>query len=380
MAARTVRSSDGDELLRTIEAVHAAGLDAELWPDALRSVSKLFGAVGATLEVFDKRTMTLRDLRVVGLPDGAEIPYVEYYARHNTRANYALRNLSQKILCDYRLTDERAMDRDPYYVEYLRSIGLRYFATAQIIDTPELHGIISVQRSRKQGHVERRDLDRMRRLLPHFSQAYEMTMRLRNNASTSRVLMHALDWLADGVLLVRADGTVLYANESMRAIARQDDGIRIARGALDFTAVKARAQFEAAVGMAKLARSDASITSPIDFRVDRPRGKPPYLVSVRALGGGRGEQADAIVFVRDPLARNVAAAEYLRDLLGLTDAEANLAHALHSGMTIAEYARTRMLSLNTVYTHLRRIKEKTGCKRQAELIGRLNDLQLPLRG
>jgi DNA-binding CsgD family transcriptional regulator len=379
MAPRTVRSSEGDELLHTIEAVQTAGLEAEQWPEALRAISRLFGAVGATLEIFEKRTMTLRDLRTVGLPDGAEIPYLEHYSRCNTRANYAMRNLSQRILCDYRITDERAMDRDPYYVDYLRSIGLRYFATAQIVDTPELHGIISVQRSRRQGHVEKRDLDLIRHLRPHFSRAYEMSMRLRTGTDANRALMHALDWLADGVLLVRADGTVLYANESMRAIARQNDGIRIVRGVLEFAAVKTRSQFDAAVGVAKRLRRDSGAAGPIDFSIARPRGKPPYLVSVRPLGNGRNEQADAIVFVRDPLDRGAVAARYLREQLGLTDAEANLAHALHSGMTLAEYARSRLLSLNTVYTHLRRIKEKTGCKRQAELIGRLNDLQLRLR-
>jgi DNA-binding CsgD family transcriptional regulator len=35
--------------------------------------------------------------------------------------------------------------------------------------------------------------------------------------------------------------------------------------------------------------------------------------------------------------------------------------------------------VNTVYTHVRRIREKTRCKRQAELIRTLNDLLLPLR-
>jgi DNA-binding CsgD family transcriptional regulator len=34
---------------------------------------------------------------------------------------------------------------------------------------------------------------------------------------------------------------------------------------------------------------------------------------------------------------------------------------------------------NTAYTHLRRIKEKTGCNHMGELIRWLNDLHLPLR-
>jgi DNA-binding CsgD family transcriptional regulator len=63
----------------------------------------------------------------------------------------------------------------------------------------------------------------------------------------------------------------------------------------------------------------------------------------------------------------------------LTEAEARLAQALQQGMSVTDYARERALSPNTAYTHLRRIKEKTGCKRMPELIRWLNDLRLPLR-
>jgi DNA-binding CsgD family transcriptional regulator len=38
-----------------------------------------------------------------------------------------------------------------------------------------------------------------------------------------------------------------------------------------------------------------------------------------------------------------------------------------------------MLSLNTVYWHLRRIKEKTGCSRLPQLISKLNELRGPVR-
>jgi DNA-binding CsgD family transcriptional regulator len=53
--------------------------------------------------------------------------------------------------------------------------------------------------------------------------------------------------------------------------------------------------------------------------------------------------------------------------------------ALQQGISVTDYARERALSLNTAYTHLRRIKEKTGCKRMGELIRWLNDRRLPLR-
>ena len=70
---------------------------------------------------------------------------------------------------------------------------------------------------------------------------------------------------------------------------------------------------------------------------------PAYIVSLRPLVGARTSQqrhdAVAIVFVRDPLGRNAAAVQMLRELFGLTDAEANLAQALQAGIPLDEYAR-----------------------------------------
>ncbi len=101
------------------------------------------------------------------------------------------------------------------------------------------------------------------------------------------------------------------------------------------------------------------------------------------LGGTRTRErsrdAIAILFVRDPLGRNAAATRMLRALYGLTEAEANLAQALQAGVLLADYAREHAVTLNTVYTHLRRIKDKTGYSRIAALTRKLKELQVSVR-
>ena len=65
--------------------------------------------------------------------------------------------------------------------------------------------------------------------------------------------------------------------------------------------------------------------------------------------------------------------------LDLTEAEAALARGLFAGLSAAEYARKHVLSRNAVYTHLRRIREKTRCVRLPELIRRLSEAQPAVR-
>jgi DNA-binding CsgD family transcriptional regulator len=116
--------------------------------------------------------------------------------------------------------------------------------------------------------------------------------------------------------------------------------------------------------------------------VPRQDGAPSYLLSVRPLldpkGAPYGEPC-AIVFVRDPLSYRSVDVATLREVFGLTEAEACLAKSLQAGQAPANYARERALSLNTVYTHLRRLKDKIGCSRMTELLRKLNELQVPLR-
>jgi DNA-binding CsgD family transcriptional regulator/PAS domain-containing protein len=374
---------EGNRLIATIEAAHAAALDEALWPDALDALARLFGAVGATLEDFAKRPLGLRYFRFAGLPPQAETEYLAHYQHHNPRAEYAFRNLSQPILCDYALIDERAMDRHAYYSKYLASLDLRYFMSGQIMDAPDAQAIVSIQRSRRQGHVEKTEVARMRRLLPHLRRAYDMSRRLRQPAAAVRTFEHLLDWLTDGVAIVRSDGRIVHANEAFLAIARRSDGVRIRAGSVEFAAGRSSEQFANAVGaLMRLRAGDADADAPADFALPRRDGGLAYLVSVRPLprgGGGIGESAAGIVFIHDPHARGAGMVPLMRDVFGLTEAEANLAEALRAGTSIGDYARKRMLSLNTVYWHLRRIKEKTGCHRLPELISKLNELRGPVR-
>ena len=210
-----------------------------------------------------------------------------------------------------------------------------------------------------------------------------MARRLKRAGETRHSLERALDWLADGVMLVRADGAVVYANAAMQAMVRRADGVAIKKGLVEFATAQARVRFAAAMaGVARLRQRGTMAAAVADFSVARRLDRPAYLVAIRPLPtelGGAKADADAIVFVRDPASRNATALRLLREVLDLTDAEAGVAQALQAGQRLEDYARTRMVSIHTVYAHLRSIKDKTGCHRMGELIRKLNDLQVPLR-
>jgi DNA-binding CsgD family transcriptional regulator len=373
-----------DRLLRCVESIYAAGLSGDGWTGALAALADFTGSLGATFEVFEKAPPRLIEFAVAGLPVGAETAYLDHYAQHNPRAAYAFAHLSQVFLADYQFFDEHAMDRDAYYAKYLTSIDLRYFLSAQVFNGERAQAVITIQRSRRQGHVGPIEIDRVRRLLPHFRRAHDMASRLRGANAAVGELQQMLEWLSDGVALVRSDGTVVYANGALRAFAAAGDGLALARGAIEFDAPRARARLAAAIGTARRLGNAADAPPIVDFAVARPSGAPPYLVSVRpVMGGAEGPWSDtraiAAVFVRDLLQRHRTETRVLREAFGLTEAEADVARGLQTGLSPSAHARARSLSRNTVYTHLRRIKEKTGCTRTSELVAKLNGASLPVR-
>jgi DNA-binding CsgD family transcriptional regulator len=372
----------GDQLLHTIETVHAAGLDETRWPAALASIARLFGARAASLEDFEKRPMGLRYFKTAGIPPQGETAYLEYFARNNSRAQYAFKNLSKRYLYDYEFTDERTMDRDPYYTKYLAALDLRYFLSGQIANTADHQAIVSIQRTRRQGHVERGEIERMELLLPHLRQAYDVSTRLRAALGRARMLEDALGQLGDGVALLDRDGTVFHANDVFAALARRGDGFRVERGSIGFAAAAVQSSFaQSLAALRRCADGDPRFAAATDFLVPRAQGAPSYIASLRPLAGAHrhAHGAVAMLFVRDPIARDSGAARTLIELFGLTEAEAALARALQTGASPVQYARTQGLSVNTVYTHLRRIRDKTGCRRLSELVRKLNELHVPLR-
>jgi DNA-binding CsgD family transcriptional regulator len=335
------------------------------------------------MEVIDKPARRHTGMWVYGLPTTSKSDYVEQFAVISPRIPFGFRQPAGRVHWDYQMLDEAGLARDAFYADFLPRVGIRYFLAAILKHTPEEFAVFCVHRTRTEGHVDDREIALMRALTPHLQQAHDMATRLRGAQRTANAFEHALGWLTDGAALLRKDGKVLYSNETFDAIARRGDGLRIVKGAIEFAAPDACVRFAAA--LAAIGRLDGGQLDPLrqaDFPAPRAAGAPAYVVSLRPLTGERSRHrndAIAIVFVRDPLGRNGAAARMLRELFGFTEAEANLAQALQAGVPLEDYARENAVTLNTVYTHLRRIKDKTGCTRIARLQRKLKELEVPLR-
>jgi DNA-binding CsgD family transcriptional regulator len=256
---------------------------------------------------------------------------------------------------------------------------MRYFVGGVIATSAQELVISGVQLSPKQGHPTKGKIKLMNLLVPHIQQATDVMRRLSNLSKVHAAFERTLDWLVDGVLMLANDGSVRYANVAAQAIFRANDGIAIHRSALKLGSGDATAKLGTAMkSVASLRDSEVDGAMQSDFLVERRSGAPAYTISVRPLLAAAGEPnaAVALIFIHDPLARKKTSVELLGQVFHLTTAEAEMANALCLGLSPDEYARKNKISPNTVYTHIRHLKEKTGTRRMTELIRKLNDLRV----
>lgn len=190
-----------------------------------------------------------------------------------------------------------------------------------------------------------------------------------------RGLTEALNWLEHGVLLVDRTARVRFAS----AVASRylDNGrLKVANGVL-----RAHSAAETIALHRLIARctwEDVDAGSAAACRV----GEPPLSLLIAPLKAAAANDQDApaaIVFVLDPEQVKSPTPKQLRDQFGLTAAEAVLALAVAEGQGLRACATHLRISETTARTHLRRVFEKTGTRRQAELVRLIFATRHPVR-
>jgi DNA-binding CsgD family transcriptional regulator len=165
--------------------------------------------------------------------------------------------------------------------------------------------------------------------------------------------------------IVSGTPPMLNANAALRRLARRRDGLIMGHARLSAADPKADAALADAIATLPMLGSRGG-TPMRSIAVPRAGDALPYLVQAIAIGGAAPHTRAVLLTVTAPSLGKPDAAT-LRDLLGLTRAEALLASELASGATLAGAALSRGISLETARTQLKAVLGKTGCARQQDL-------------
>jgi DNA-binding CsgD family transcriptional regulator len=185
-------------------------------------------------------------------------------------------------------------------------------------------------------------------------------------------LESALDWLATGYLLVDREGRVLKMNRAAQAIVQRCDGLSMRGGMLEASDGQAAVTLREAIRRASDGEVQSAAAVGGIVHLSRARARPLTVILVPIHHGLPGHSVDPGVLVAllipEVEVGRQKSGQFLRDLYGLTQREADIAADLLQGHRVSDIARLRELSVNTIRTHLKRLLEKTGTTRQADLL------------
>ena len=303
-------------------------------------------------------------------------PYASYHARLNVwLARERDYRTPGTIHIGDQLVPEHELVRSRFYTEWLRPQDLHHRLCGVLSREDATAVFLEVLRRREFDGFDEHDVERFRVLLPHLQRALRMRRRLTDLEVERDAALCALDQLPWGVVFVDEHRNRLAANRHADEILVAGDGLtargNILRADLADETARLERLLNSALDRSGSQRSSAGGT----LSITRPSGAHPLSVAVVPLNiemetlGERGRIA--AIFVTDPDIPLDSHEQHLRELYALTAGEARLTSLLLEGKSVEEAAAAMGVTVNTARTRLKRIYNKTGVRRQPELVRRL---------
>jgi DNA-binding CsgD family transcriptional regulator len=263
---------------------------------------------------------------------------------------------------------DEELRRDPYFQEFLRPRGVFYHAKSRLTADGDERVSISLKRLSKFGPYERPDIAALDSLLPEFQMAVRLAHRVLDAEASGMV--RVLHDRGDPVFELDSWGRVLQVhgadNEQLGIVVRERRIVAIDR--------LAQAALDRAVAAAVRASQQPAIVTVIN-RTGERRFLHVVPVTGRARDVFRATAALVVVIDRDR-AKLGPVVGVIRQALGLTDREAQVANLLAEGLSLPTIAQHLHLGIGTVRNHVKNTFGKTGTRRQGELIALVRTLRL----
>jgi DNA-binding CsgD family transcriptional regulator len=377
MAASIDREQD---LLDCIGALYDAAAEPSLWACMALRLARLFQSESALLLTADARGSGGSVLAITDNVAGGFLKdYEAYYYRHD-----------QWIAGGLRQPDRAVFGRDIAPKEWYRSseflnelavgAGVYHLVGGAMTLGGQVAGVVGIHRPRTRVDFDDDDQRRMAALLPHVRRAMQLTLRLTGARIDYQAALSGLERTGTALIVVDRGGLILSANSLAELLLRQGGSLKAVNGRLTGTCRKVAARLAILVQQATDAAAAAPGGGPGGgIAIEREDGRLPVTILVTPFRPGLGMPFPAaLVFVRDPETPSMAT-EILRDLFGLTPAQAAVAARLGSGESLEEIAEALHITRHTANDHLKQVFAKTGCRRQPQLAALLSRTVAGLR-
>jgi len=369
-----------------INLIYEAACDPTLWPEFLSAFACAVEGRGTLIYSHNFDTMDASTGAAGGFPNavvGFDPEYLRSLEAHYNHVNVWAQNETMlepgRPVTGSMLFPDRELPTTEFYSDWLRPQDYFHAIGGIVVrDGPWAMKFSSV-RGRCAGDFSSEEMRLYQALLPHLARAAHIQRRFAFLQGLSTSSLAVLDTLPAAVMLLDQSTRTLHSNAAAEAELRRADPFRL--GPSGKIRIMGATWAQAAVRTAIVAAVDPALGVngglPTVVQVSRRNGEK---LSVQALplphrrgerlGTRIGQRLAACALVIHGVASRVPTLglQLLRHVYGLTPAEVQVALAIAEGETIKSYAERRRISVNTVSSQLKRAFEKTGLRRQSELV------------
>ena len=352
-----------------IDRIYECSVVPELWPDVLDELALITDSIGGMLFSARKAVNWTASANVF---EAFETYVKDGWLGKCPRRMCMIEKSQPTFFVEQDFWNEEELATNPFYRDFFHPRGLGWSA-GTLLQMPTGDNIVfSIERQLEQGPVERNHVDRLNVLRPHLLRSAFVSARL--GLQRAQGAGETLSRFGLPALVLDAQGKFVESNDRAESVT---DHVR-------FNEPGRRVVFSdrhanAFLGHA-LARLDGvATTDSLSFPIRNKDGNAEYvghLMPIKLAAHDVFANSYALLFLTPLNQTRAPASELMQSLFDMTMAETRVAKGLVEGQTLAEIAEAGNVSITTVRSQLSSILEKTGCSRQAELVGLLANIAL----
>jgi DNA-binding CsgD family transcriptional regulator/PAS domain-containing protein len=364
---------DQDRVSAIIASIYDASTRPELWTSVVSQLSELVAFNSCQMLVADRSKNQMAFLANSWSLD-ATIAYRDHYHAVNPLQKLGLPyEATGSIVRSSDIWSKEEMVRSEFYNDFLQRHETHYLLDVNIFREGHVVVPLALQRPRSMKDFDKTEIAILRELIPHLQRAIKIHRTLSAFETEQATFFSILDRLPHGVIIVGERGQPTFLNRSAKLILDSRDGLFLNKQgqieAVDpteashlYRAIRTSVDANCAYG---LQRGGAILFT-------RPSGKRPISALITPLDTQASVEKfpkpAAMIIVSDPEQQGETTEEVLRKLYDLTPAEARLTGLLRQGKSVAEACAELQVTSNTARTHLKRVFQKTGARRQSDLV------------
>lgn len=382
-AQKTSPTDEAELLSALVGTIYDAALSPELWPDALRGASGFLPGLAASLFAKDASN---KSLAIYYDDGGIDQHYVSLYMQTYGKIDPAstahyFAEIGEPIsTIDIAPLHEFHATR--FFQEWAKPQGLIDFIASAIDKSATTVAMFGVFRHERDGVVDDEARRRMRLITPHVRRAVMIGRAIDLKAAQAATFTDAFDGLSASMVLVDASGRIVHANAAAHAMIESQTVLRIASGRLTTNNPESGKALRDAIDAA--GKGDAALgTRGIALPITSRDGEH-YVCHVLPLTSGERSRAgsvfaaSAVLLIQKTALGTPAMPEMIAKTYKLTPAELRVLLAVAEVGGTSEVAEAFGISETTVKFHLKNLFEKTGARRQADLVRLLAGFSTPL--